>query len=634
MAFFLLFKENMKNPVSNLACLIGGALRALPAEFLALMVSAVSVLVLHQFYLSNDNLDIVIALTKTVFLGILSTPLFFSLSIAAKHSKITEKQKRVFSMLVLFPVGFLLWGITTNHPDIITQHILWIILPTAVSSFCVPFVTSALVSSKNDRFESCSRFIRVFFESLTLWGLCWVAAAGAIVTVFASIGALFDVANAATGGFQFLVIVTVFFVLSFLHKILHPSKEYALPVFWKKVTTLVGAPFVASMLFLFLIYEVSLLLKGELPQNMLSPLIIGCGFVGFMCTLIFQSIEMTSKPGHPSLYSANRDLWLKALVIRISRAFPFLMTLLLPLAIWALVVRITEYGLTPFRLLRLWMLLFLSLTSIFGGIRWLKKEPPLSWETPAFMAIFGLLFSVGPLNARRLSIKSQAALFKKDLLEVGIVDLAKRSVTADFAKINWEHSDKLSKNLKLILELGGQDDIAKIVGNDKNACLDPHETYQCLMLLGFSTESDGWRYKNDEETRTVQKPYLESHLSLSGASLTTFGTVEEFYINQEMKAQKVGDALLYLDEDDLTLELNNKVVGKQSIETTGLCDSQELERTTHSFQKVKNSQINAEIAIHNIDRKTYKTSSECSFDNIEGLLIIAKQTPSSKTKRF
>lgn len=63
-----------------------------------------------------------------------------------------------------------------------------------------------------------------------------------------------------------------------------------MPELWRRLATTIGAPFVSVMLVILVVYEIVAFVRGELPRNMLSPLILAAGFVGFVSTLIISSV--------------------------------------------------------------------------------------------------------------------------------------------------------------------------------------------------------------------------------------------------------------------------------------------------------------------------------------------------------
>lgn len=615
----------MKNITSKIASYIQGAFKELPAEASALLLSALSLIVLIQIRFSNQ--DLVLLLFKCFALGAVTTPLVFSVSIASKHGKISGFQRISLSLLAALLVAIFLFVMTPSDPESFELVFLWSILPVGLSAFCAPFVTSALVAPKTKRFEACSHFIRSFFESVTLWGLCWCAAALAVAIVTASIVLFFQIESFSVVGPQCLVFITIFFVLSFLFKILnHPDKSIV-PVFWQKISTIVGAPFVAVMLFLFLLYETTLLIKGELPQNMLSPLIIGCGVVGFLCTLIFQSIELTPQNGNSSLYSSNRNLWLTKPTIRIARAFPFLLALLLPMAIWAVCVRINEYGFTPFRIMRVWTLVFLGGASILGGYRWLSKKHPLSWEFPLLLGVFALLFAIGPFNARRLSLDSQTKRLRAEFAALKLTPFVQNDMPKKKLRVPWEKFDEISDILELVLKLGGKDHIALLFDGDIEKCQELYSSGNCLHHIGLASEPyNGFSYRASNAEPDA-KTFDTRELTYSGPSKTGLGTISPFELYTHTIGLKVDGFEIGVEDKLLILKRDEDIVGTLSLIAAGICD----ELPTHSlrFETGHVADFQAEVVLSDVQMNVDTETQACSLTLLRGYLLTMNGQDSS-----
>jgi hypothetical protein len=403
------------------------------------------------------------------------------------------------------------------------------------------------------------------------------------------------------------------------------------PVFWQKLSTLVGAPFVAAMLGLFVLYEGSLLLKGELPQNTLSPLIIGCGFVGFLCTLIFQSIELTPQKGESLLYSANRNLWLTRPTIRIARAFPFLLALLLPMAIWAVCVRINAYGFTPFRIMRVWTLVFLGVTSCLGGYRWVRNKHPLSWEFPLLLAIFAILFTVGPFNAKKISIDSQTKRLKEEFSTLNIRPFVHKDVPENLVTVDWDKYNEILENLTLVLELGGAEQISALLDGDVEKCLEPNYARECLRHMGLASGSYNGRAYGGIEGAHIEPKWTTSELNAGGPVSTSFGTLVVFEFSVYSDGWSVGefeindDFTLRVDADNLSLIRERQTIGTLSLTSAGVCDALELPTHALLFEMSDTQNHQVEVVLSHVVRRTYLETQECSFEKLKGHLLTTER---------
>ena len=616
----------MQNLQSKVTAYIEGAFKELPAEATALLLSALSLIVLIQLKYPDTHVALILA--KFFALGAISTPLVFSVSIASKHAKINGRQRILFSVLASLCVAVYLFVIVPHDSLTMEHELLWSIFPVSLASFCTPFVVSAFVAPKGQAFVVCSHFIRSFFESVTLWGLCWGAAALAIAIVSSTVALFFEVHSVMKLGPQFLILITIFFVLSFLFKILNHQEKSAVPVFWQKISTLVGAPFVAAMIFLFLLYEATLLIKGELPQNMLSPLIMGCGFVGFLCTLIFQSIELTPHKGNPLLYSANRNLWLAKPTIRIARAFPFLLALLLPMAIWAVCVRINEYGFTPFRIMRVWTLVFLGVASCVGGYRWLTKKHPLSWEFPFLLAIFALLFAIGPQNARTLSIVSQTKRLRAEFAAIGLRPFVQESMPKENIRVPWDKFNEISQNLRLVVEIGGREHISALLDGDVEKCLEPYGSDSCLNHMGlFPEDFDGRHYSG--VLNSDEEPFQLRTLRHQGKTSTRLGMVAPIELFRSSTEFVLDDFTMGFADNQITLKQGDVTIGVLDLDSAKLCEASDLPNHALKFEMNAETSIQAEIMLSEVETGLYTKTQECSHRILKGYLMTTKRQDSS-----
>jgi hypothetical protein len=255
-----------------------------------------------------------------------------------------------------------------------------------------------------------------------------------------------------------------------------------MPELWRRLATTIGAPFVSVMLAILVVYEVVAQVRGELPRNMLSPLIMAAGFVGFLSTLIISSV-LGEAPGAAFL-PADPHRWARRRSIRLARAFPIVLFVLLPMAGWALWIRVEQYGVTPFRAVRAMGLLCLAVLSLAGAVRWLRGRAPLGWEVPGAILVFALAAAFGPTSAVHLSIASQSKLIARWLDEAG----AGRTVAAAPSVVRIEidpvrHRD-LRDAIAQLATLGGEPALRRLLSGSVEACVSRWDTDDCLHRLG------------------------------------------------------------------------------------------------------------------------------------------------------
>src|SRR5262249_31218798 len=150
-----------------------------------------------------------------------------------------------------------------------------------------------------------------------------------------------------------------------------------------------------------------------------SPLIIATGMVGFLGALIISSAS-ARRQRQAGLSREVAEASESAFSVHVVRALPLALLLLSPLAIWALFVRIDDYGFTPFRVSRLYALADLVLLGGIGSVRLLRRRGPLSWEIPVCTALIALLGAVGPLSTVTVALRSQKDALASEYARLGI----------------------------------------------------------------------------------------------------------------------------------------------------------------------------------------------------------------------
>jgi Domain of unknown function (DUF4153) len=340
----------------------------------------------------------------------------------------------------------------------------------------VPFIAAA------PRFTP---FVRRFCEQTTVWlvlGGCALAAYGVVVF---SLRQLFDLRIETIAYDGALALVSVI-VLLYLDRLVHAGDDSGrIPEIWRRLATVIGAPFVSVMLVVLVSYEVFVLCSGDLPRNVLSPLILAAGFVGFLTSLILASMT-DERVGTAALTQADPHIFARHRSARLARAFPLVLLALLPLAGWALLARVEQHGLTPFRVVRLYGLACLAVLSIIGIARWLRGRA-LGWEVPATMLAFALLAAFGPLSAVSLSLDSQSRLVARGLRAAGASPFvrAESGVTTIIDEASYR---ELSDGIEELARIDGERGLRRVLSGDVAACSERWKIAGCLGQLGLEPD--------------------------------------------------------------------------------------------------------------------------------------------------
>lgn len=149
-------------------------------------------------------------------------------------------------------------------------------------------------------------------------------------------------------------------------------------------------------------YVVRILVTSELPKNLVSPMVLAAGALVLAALLLFDP-RADARP--------------------LSRALRIAPPLFLPLAglgAYALLVRLDQYGLTEFRVIRLVVLVMLGALAVAATAAVVRRlRMPLHWALFA-LAATALVLAVGPWSALALSKRSQDARLVRALEAVDI----------------------------------------------------------------------------------------------------------------------------------------------------------------------------------------------------------------------
>ncbi len=166
------------------------------------------------------------------------------------------------------------------------------------------------------------------------------------------------------------------------------------------------APVLLVYLAILVAYAVKVVATGEMPKNLLSPIILLAGIGGFLGSLFLEPLRRD--PEHAG-------------VARLVRVFPAVLLALLPLATWAVWVRRDQYGWTESRYLRFALLLALGVLAAVGVYRLARRREPVLLLVPVVLGATFLLSAVGPWGASSVSRRSQEARLRQGLSQAGLL---------------------------------------------------------------------------------------------------------------------------------------------------------------------------------------------------------------------
>ena len=171
----------------------------------------------------------------------------------------------------------------------------------------------------------------------------------------------------------------------------------------QRIVAYLVPPLLAIYYVILFAYVARIVITGEVPKNLVSPLVLAAGGLSALSLLLFD----------PRPEERGLARWL--------RITPVLFLPIAVLGFWAVLQRTDQYGLTEFRVVRFLALTTLTLLAI-GGTMWLvrKRAFPL-WVVPVALGAVALLAAIGPWSALALSRRSQEARLQ-DALAAAAID--------------------------------------------------------------------------------------------------------------------------------------------------------------------------------------------------------------------
>lgn len=322
----------------------------------------------------------------------LALPLVFALSVLRARGVITSAARWAGTVAVLAACAA--YGAWALHEDREADWWRWMMLAAAAVLLLV--MTPSLPRGERDRRASWAfawrlvvRIVGVGLYSVALFGVL-AGAVGAVVSLFdldQPQHLYTDLAGAVFFAFAPWILV------GGIHRLSAPA-EPGVPLAVSRLGQWLYAPVLVIYLLILYAYALKVAATGELPRNLVSPLVIAAGLIGLIGAVLLEPVHGDEEHRGVSL---------------LARAVPALLLPLVPLAAWALLARLREYGWTEFRYLRVAVVAGIAVLAVLGTVRLVRRRPPLLTTVPAVLAAVLLLSAIGPWSAPAVSRRDQTA---------------------------------------------------------------------------------------------------------------------------------------------------------------------------------------------------------------------------------
>lgn len=333
----------------------------------------------------------------------LALPLVFALSVLRARGLVSAAARWGGTAAVL--VACALFGAMALHHDRQAEAWRWALLQGA--SVMLLLLTAAVPRRERDRRQVWA-FAWRFVVRLAGIGAYSLALFGLLAGAVAAVVSLFDLSKpdhlyTDLAGAVFFAFATWIFVGG-IHRLSAPP-EAGVPEPVSRLGRWLYAPVLVIYLLILYAYAARVLVTGELPRNLVSPLVIAAGLIGLVGAVLLEPV-----------HADDEHRGLSMLV----RAVPALLLPLVPLAAWALLARLGEYGWTEFRYVRLAAVVAIGVLAVMGTIRLIRRRPPLLTAIPTVFAAVLLLSAVGPWSASAVSRRDQTARLRAAFREARV----------------------------------------------------------------------------------------------------------------------------------------------------------------------------------------------------------------------
>jgi hypothetical protein len=180
-------------------------------------------------------------------------------------------------------------------------------------------------------------------------------------------------------------------------------------------------PLVSLYMLILYAYQLKVVASGfELPKNVMSFLTLGAAILLLISMFLADQLRRTEEG--------------QGIFIRAAELLPAAFIPLLPMGLWAVLVRVQQHGWTEFRYARVLSLICLIIIFSISAWRLLRRQKQPLAATFATFGVAGVIAAVGPLSMTEVARRSQLARLDVVLTENDLLtpEHKLRALTAPF----------------------------------------------------------------------------------------------------------------------------------------------------------------------------------------------------------
>lgn len=243
-------------------------------------------------------------------------------------------------------------------------------------------------------------------------------------------------------------------------------------------------PLLALYCIILYAYAVRIGVTGEVPKNLVSPMVLAAGALVALALFLFDD-GADDVRGDPIIGAPDRGL------LRWVRYAPALFLPLALLGIWALWMRIDQYGWTEFRLLRVIALIAFAALAVGACVLLVRRRRYPLHLVPLTLAAVLVFAAVGPWSVMAVSERSQYGRLMGQLTAVGI-DPAETALPTSQRTVPGETYEQINSISRYLATHHGSSALPPAI---EARVGDEWQVFDVAALLGLEAE---WPDVDDE----------------------------------------------------------------------------------------------------------------------------------------